>query len=93
MTVFPYTPGVLQATASQRKHLGFPLNQLCAANPQIAHGIAITVDGIPLAASQQVSDQVSDQLAAAPVGRVSLANGISETVQRGDPASTGLEEK
>lgn len=83
MTAFPNASGIFQASAEQRQHLGFLLDRLCDADPEIAHGIAISVDGIPMAASAQVNVQVRDQLAASAVGHMSLANGISEMMRAG----------
>jgi len=76
MTVFAQT-GILQPTAGQRQQLGFLLDQFCDGDPEIAHTVAISVDGIPMAASRAINDQVRDQLAAAAVGQMSLAQGMS----------------
>lgn len=78
MTVFLHTPDVLSPTAEQREHLGFLLDRFCDSDPEIAHAIAISVDGIPMAASQHIKDDLRDQLAAAAVGQMSLAQGMSE---------------
>ncbi|MEU4244253.1 roadblock/LC7 domain-containing protein [Actinoplanes sp. NPDC026619] len=78
MTVFAHATGILQPTAAQRQHLGFLLDRFCDSDPEIAHAIAISVDGIPMAASRHINDDVRDQLAAAAVGQMSLANGMSE---------------
>jgi hypothetical protein len=78
MTVFSNATQVLPPSTEQRQHLGFLLDRFCDRDPDIAHAIAISVDGIPMAASQRISSDVRDQLAAAAVGQMSLAQGMSQ---------------
>jgi predicted regulator of Ras-like GTPase activity (Roadblock/LC7/MglB family) len=83
MTVFVHAPDVFQTSPQQRQHLGFLLDQFCQTDPHISHAIAISGDGIPMAASAQVSPQVRDQIAASAVGHMSLANGMAGFMQAG----------
>jgi predicted regulator of Ras-like GTPase activity (Roadblock/LC7/MglB family) len=78
MTVFSNATQVPPPSMEQRQHLGFLLDRFCDRDPDIAHAIAISVDGIPMAASQRINPDVRDQLAAAAVGQMSLAQGMSE---------------
>jgi uncharacterized protein len=83
MTVFTHPTDVPPTTGVQRQELGFLLDRLCDANPEITHAVAISVDGIPMATSRALSDQIRDQLAAAAVGQMALANGMSELMSAG----------
>src|SRR5262245_52836058 len=89
MTVYPQPPAFAQAlgvpmfSPNQRQHLGFLLDGFCDTDPEIAHAIAVAVDGIPLAASNKVGDDVRDQLAAAASAQMSMANGISDFMKAG----------
>jgi hypothetical protein len=83
MTVFTHATDVQPPTGRQREQLGFLLDRFCDANPEITHAVAISVDGIPMAASRALSDKIRDQLAAAAVGQMALANGMSDLMSAG----------
>ncbi|MEV6849233.1 roadblock/LC7 domain-containing protein [Actinoplanes sp. NPDC051411] len=83
MTVFTNPISVPQPSSEQRERLGFLLDRFCDSDRDIAHAIAISVDGIPMAASQHINPDVRDQLAAAAVGQMSLAQGMSELMSAG----------
>ena len=78
MTVFPHASRISQISGQQRRQLGFLLDRLCDADSEIAHALAVAVDGIPMAASRQLPDEVRDRLAAAAAGHMSLASGIAD---------------
>jgi uncharacterized protein len=83
MTVFHNATQVPPPSTEQRQQLGFLLDRFCERDPDIAHAIAISVDGFPMAASKHVDPAVRDQVAAAAVGQLSLANGMSDLMSAG----------
>ncbi|MFF5085467.1 roadblock/LC7 domain-containing protein [Actinoplanes sp. NPDC000266] len=84
MTAPSYAPEFpSQTSPAQSQQLGFLLDRFGEADPAIAHSIAVSVDGLPMAASSQLTPAIRDQLAAAASGHMSLAGGISEFMQGG----------
>lgn len=77
MTV-PYVP----APGSGR--LGYLLDRFCQENPDIAHALAVSGDGLPLAASGGVDPAIRDQLGASTSGLIGLAVGMSTFMRAGE---------
>jgi predicted regulator of Ras-like GTPase activity (Roadblock/LC7/MglB family) len=78
--------GTLDTTSDQRQQrLGFLLDGICGQVPGVRHAIAVSGDGMPLAASHVVDNEVRDQLAAAASGLMSLGAGMARLMDAGDP--------
>ncbi|MDI6100815.1 roadblock/LC7 domain-containing protein [Actinoplanes sp. NEAU-A12] len=76
---FPDTPapGVSRA-------LGFLLDRFCSENPDVSHALAVSGDGIPLAASGGVDPAIRDQLGASTSGLIGLAVGMASFMRAGE---------
>jgi predicted regulator of Ras-like GTPase activity (Roadblock/LC7/MglB family) len=72
----PLATTLLTPDHAQKQHLGFLLNGFCHDVAHISYVLAVSGDGITLAASDQVPAAVRDQLAAAASGLHSLGTGI-----------------
>jgi predicted regulator of Ras-like GTPase activity (Roadblock/LC7/MglB family) len=73
------------------RQLDWLLTEFVQATPGALHAVAVSSDGLPLAASDQVGDSLADQLAAATSGLVSLARGTALTLRAGAVAQTIIE--
>lgn len=76
---FPDTP-----SAGVSRTLGFLLDRFCSENPDVSHALAVSGDGIPLAASSGVDPAIRDQLGASTSGLIGLAVGMAAFMQAGD---------
>jgi predicted regulator of Ras-like GTPase activity (Roadblock/LC7/MglB family) len=65
-------------------HLGFLLDRFCAENPDVSHALAVSGDGLPIAASAGVDPSVRDQLGASTSGLIGLAVGMSTFIRAGE---------
>src|SRR3954467_9448685 len=69
---------------------GTPLDWLLVAfsreTPGVLAALVVSVDGLPLAVSAGVTDQLSDQLSAAASGLVRLARAAAQLLRAGAPA-------
>jgi hypothetical protein len=63
--------------------LDFLLNDLTTRVPQVAHAVAVSADGLVLAATAGLGDQSRDQLAAVGSGLVSLLRGAARFFEAG----------
>ncbi|GAA5150462.1 roadblock/LC7 domain-containing protein [Pseudonocardia eucalypti] len=57
--------------------LDWLLNDFARTTPGVRHGLVLSGDGLPLACSEGVSDELADRLSAASSGLVSLARGAA----------------
>ena len=73
------------------RQLDWLLTEFVRNTAGVLHAVAVTTDGLPLAASERVSDSLADQLAATTSGLVSLARGTARTLRAGDVAQTIIE--
>lgn len=76
---------------SPRGQLDWLLNDFVKATPGVRHCVVVSGDGLPLAASEQVSSTLADRLAAAASGLVSLARGAA-TLLEADPVTQTIVE-
>jgi uncharacterized protein len=73
------------------RQLDWLLTDFVHNTPGVLHAVAVSTDGLRLAASERVSDGLADQLAAATSGLVSLARGTAHTLRAGAVAQTIIE--
>jgi uncharacterized protein len=73
------------------RQLDWLLTEFVRSTPGVLHAVAVSPDGLPLAASEGVDDGLADQLAAATSGLVSLARGTAKTLRAGAVAQTIIE--
>lgn len=76
---------------STRGQLDWLLNDFVKATPGVRHCVVVSGDGLPLAASEQVSSTLADRLSAAASGLVSLARGVA-TLLDADPVTQTIVE-
>lgn len=76
---------------SPRGQLDWLLNDFVKATPGVRHCVVVSGDGLPLAASGQVSTTLKDSLSAAASGLVSLARGVA-TLLESDPVTQTIVE-
>lgn len=76
---------------STRGQLDWLLNDFVKATPGVRHCVVVSGDGLPLAASGQVSTTLADRLSAASSGLVSLARGAA-TLLEDDPVTQTIVE-
>ncbi|GGP68153.1 roadblock/LC7 domain-containing protein [Saccharothrix coeruleofusca] len=67
------------------------INDFAERVPGVAHGIAVSADGLLLAASDSLPEDRADQLAAVACGLVSLADGAAQCFEAGNVNETILE--
>ncbi len=77
--------------AALGRQLDWLLTEFARSTPGVLHAVAVSTDGLRLAASEQVSVGLADQLAAATSGLVSLARGTAHTLRAGAVAQTIIE--
>lgn len=77
--------------SSARRQLDWLLNDFVNATPGVKHGLVVSGDGLPLAASTQVSTALADQLSAAASGLVSLAKGAANLLSAAPVTQTIVE--
>ncbi|WP_430785996.1 roadblock/LC7 domain-containing protein [Actinoplanes sp. G11-F43] len=65
-------------------NLGFLLDRFCSENPDVSHALAVSGDGLPIAASSGVDPAVRDQLGASTSGLIGLAVGMSTFIRAGE---------
>lgn len=73
------------------RQLDWLLTEFVRGTPGVLHAVAVSTDGLRLAASERVGDGLGDQLAAATSGLVSLARGTAHTLHAGPVAQTIIE--
>ena len=73
------------------KQLDWLLSDFARSTPGVRHAVAVSTDGLALAASEGVGDNLADQLSAATSGLVSLAQGTAQTLRAGAVAQTIVE--
>ena len=71
--------------------LGWVLNDFVNRVPQVAHAVAVSADGLVLAASDRLPAESRDQLAAVGSGLVSLLRGAARFFQAGGVVSNVTE--
>lgn len=76
---------------STRGQLDWLLNDFVKATPGVRHCVVVSGDGLPLAASEQVTTTLADRLSAAASGLVSLARGVA-TLLDADPVTQTIVE-
>jgi len=73
------------------RQLDWLLSDFVRNTPGVLHAVAVSTDGLRLAASDRVGEGLGDQLAAATSGLVSLARGTAHTLRAGAVAQTIIE--
>jgi uncharacterized protein len=73
------------------RQLDWLLSDFARNTPGVLHAVAVSPDGLALAASDGVGDGLADQLSAATSGLVSLAQGTAQTLRAGAVAQTIIE--
>lgn len=73
------------------RQLDWLLTDFVRSTPGVLHVVAVSSDGLRLAASERVGNGLADQLAAATSGLVSLARGTANTLRAGAVAQTIIE--
>lgn len=73
------------------RQLDWLLTEFMRGTPGVLHAVAVSSDGLRLAASERVGDGLADQLAAATSGLVSLARGTARTLAAGPVTQTIIE--
>ena len=73
------------------RQLDWLLSDFARNTPGVLHAVAVSTDGLALAASDGVGDGLADQLSAATSGLVSLAQGTAQTLHAGAVAQTIIE--
>jgi predicted regulator of Ras-like GTPase activity (Roadblock/LC7/MglB family) len=76
---------------SPRGHLDWLLVEFTRATPGVDLAVVVSADGLRLATSSGVSQQLGDQLAAAASGLISLARGAARLLDDGSLTQTILE--
>ncbi len=76
---------------SRSSHLDWLLVEFTRATPGVDLAVVVSADGLRLATSPGVSQQLGDQLAAATSGLVSLARGTARLLDDGSLSQTILE--
>src|ERR687898_588261 len=71
--------------------LGWLLSNFAERVPGVAHAVAVSADGLLLAASDDLASDRADQLAAVACGLVSLADGAAHCFDAGNVNETILE--
>lgn len=81
--------GTLDTTSDQeqdrKQRMGFLLDALCGEVPGVVHAFAVSGDGMPMAASHAMGNEVRDQLAAGASGLMSIGAGMARLLQAGEP--------
>ncbi|MFD9888082.1 roadblock/LC7 domain-containing protein [Amycolatopsis sp. NPDC059027] len=70
---------------------GWLINDFVERVPGVAHGVAVSADGLLLAASDTLPDDRADQLAAVSCGLVSLTDGAARCFEAGNVNETIVE--
>lgn len=73
------------------RQLDWLLTEFMHGTPGVVYVVAVSPDGLPLAASERVDDRLADQLAATTSGLVSLARGTAKTLRAGAVTQTIIE--
>lgn len=81
----------MESTASRDNEYGWLINDFTDRVPGVAHGIAVSSDGLLLATSNSLPDDRADQLAAAACGLVSLTDGAAQCFDAGNVHETIVE--
>ena len=75
---------------SRSSHLDWLLDEFTRATPGVDLAVVVSSDGLRMASSPGVSQQLGDQLAAAASGLASLARGTARLLDDGSPGLGGL---
>lgn len=78
-------------TTDNDTDFGWLINDFVDRVPGVAHGVAVSVDGLLLAASDSLPDDRADQLAAVACGLVSLTDGAAQCFEAGNVNETIVE--
>jgi predicted regulator of Ras-like GTPase activity (Roadblock/LC7/MglB family) len=78
-------------TGPKMQHTSWLLNNFAFQVPGVAHVIAVSADGLLLAATQDLPTERADQLAAITAGVVSLTDGASRCFDGGPIRQTIIE--
>lgn len=70
-------------TPAPQRDMGWLLSNFCDETPGVAHAIAVSSDGLLLAASRDLPRDRGDQLAAIAAGLVSLTQGAAGLLEAG----------
>jgi hypothetical protein len=81
----------MDPTVSHDKEYGWLINDFVNRVPGVAHGVAVSADGLLLAASDSLPDDRADQLAAVACGLVSLTDGAAQCFEAGNVNETIVE--
>jgi len=73
------------------RQLDWLLTEFMRGTPGVRYVVAVSPDGLPLAASERVDESLADHLAATTSGLVSLARGTAQTLRAGAVSQTIIE--
>jgi predicted regulator of Ras-like GTPase activity (Roadblock/LC7/MglB family) len=77
--------------SSPKNEYGWLINDFASRVPGVAHAVAVSADGLLLAASDDLASDRADQLAAVACGLVSLADGAAQCFDAGNVNETIVE--
>jgi predicted regulator of Ras-like GTPase activity (Roadblock/LC7/MglB family) len=75
----------------QTRQHGWLINDFIQRVPGVAHGVAVSADGLVIAASSSLPDDRADQLAAVTCGLFSLTDGAARVFEGGRVTETIVE--
>jgi len=81
----------MESTSSENNEYGWLINDFANRVPGVAHGVAVSADGLLLAASDGLPEDRADQLAAVACGLVSLTDGAAQCFEAGNVNETIVE--
>lgn len=73
------------------RQLDWLLAEFMRATPGVRYAVAVSPDGLPLAATDRANQSLADQLAATTSGLVSLARGTAQMLRAGTVSQTIIE--
>src|ERR1700758_5789720 len=76
---------------SSGKSLDWLVTKFASGVPGVAHALLVSVDGLPIAASEHLPRERADQLAAVASGLASLATGASQLFEGGQVLQSVVE--
>jgi uncharacterized protein len=69
---------MMHSTAGPQGNLDWLLNDFADRTPKVVHALAVSADGLVVAASRELGEEKADQLAAVAAGLVSLLAGAAK---------------
>jgi len=79
------------STAAHRQDLNWLVSDFTGRVADVAHAAVVSADGVPLAMSEQIPSEFTQQLAAITSGLASLMQGAARIFEAGDPTQALVE--